>query len=645
MASEKKIIVSGVDNFSSTFQKLNAAEQRLWNQSAEAAKKQGTSAKEQLNILERYNRELEKANRFERQRAEMIGKNMYLQDLHDAPHGRARAKITNDYRRVKSEVAVENLAQQEASLHFRELLEETRKHTKLLEQAEKEKKARTADIDDQWSAKQSLWMQELRENEGGVRGKIKTARQTDFEGMSEAQREKLQHQEHILQERDKNAKEEKKPESLVKSILQLAVIKEAFDTIRNTVGSVAGAQDENFLAGKISGSIVKGVAAGLGGIAGLASAGAGAAIIAGGAISGDVVQGSVERHLDEVKKRQLAGRGLNAMTGRGLISASQYGVSGTETGELMKSIAMNFGSSRGLGQRTLDNLAVSSAYGMDRGLIGESNKTSRLTGGNTINEIATLLAAMKSRGIIKGDDYTLLTELIQQQNTFLQQQGQMLERPNAAVASGVVAAFRSVGGSFGDARAMERLGAVNNTLTNPGNDFQKARNFGVLNKLKPGASFIELLQMQANGVSQQGFMGETMRQLEREGGAANMPLYLHKNFGLPIDAAVKLSKSFLSDRSRFDNMTGKQVEDVAGIRKRGEDMTPEIMKSSAEITDAFAKGPVEGFKKALTLGLNKFSEEMSKAVEEAFTDADKPDVPIPPRRNKTYGGGGGTSGW
>lgn len=641
MASEKKIIVSGVDNFSTTFQKLNAAEQKLWNQAAEAAKKQGASIKEQLVALERYNRELEKRNRFERMQADIIGKGLYMQDLHDAPSGRARAKVTNNYRRAKSEVAVENLAQQEASLHFRELLEETRKHTKLLEKAEKEKRERISAVDDEWSSKQSLWMQELREDEGGVRGKIKSAKKGDYEGMSDAQREKLQHQEYVLQEKDKNKKEEPKPENLFKSILQLAVIKEAFDTIRNTVGSVAGAQDENFLAGKISGSIVKGVAAGIGGLTGLASAGAGAAIIAGGAITGDVVQGTVERHLDEIKKRQMAGRGLMAMTGKGLTSASQYGVAGFETGDLMKSIAMNFGSSRNLGQRTLDNLAVSSAYGVDRGMVGDSNKISRLTGGNTINEIAALIATMKSRGVIKGDDYTLLTELIQQQNTFLQQQGQILERPNAQVASGVVAAFRSIGGSFGDARAGERLGAINNTLTNPGNDFQKARNFGILNKLKPGASFIELLQMQSQGVSQQGFMGETMKQMEREGGAANLPLFLHKNFGLPIDAAVKLSKSFLSDRSRFDNMTGKQVDDVAGIRSRGEEMTPEIVKSSAEISDAFAKGPVEGFEKALKLGLNKFSKEMEGAIKRAFESADKPVLPPAPKINPVHRGAGG----
>ena len=650
MSLDKKITFSGVDNFSSTFQKFNQEQKKVYSTLVEEARKQAGSSKDQLAFMQQYVRELEKAEKIEKRRQDIQNKFEYQKSMRGAKNAEERSNISSKYQANQAEGQIAGLDFSELVNNLKTLAEESKKQTKAQEdqrktQGEKEE------------SRLSLWAQEVKDNKKGVEANIAAAKAgrigklfggKDFDNVSEEQKDKLRYQQQLLRS-DPNQGGGK--ESIFGSILKAEAVKELFNTVKSTATSVSGAQDENFLVGKLAGAITKVsgslLAAGAGAVVGAIPfiGGAGSSITAGGiagsAILGDVVQGNVERNLEERKKRDIAGNQLISTTGKGGFSASQYGLATYQTAEIAKQVAISYGSSANLQQRTINSLAVEKAYGLDRGTINQQNQNARITGVDSIKNIATVVATLQGRGEFKGGDYSKLSEILQQQSSFIQNQSKILERPNANAATGIMAAFRSIGGSFGDTRSGERISTINSALANPSNDFQKARNFGILNKLNPGASYFQLKEMQEKGLEQKGFLGETLKQLQREvgGDPENLMIATQQRLGLSSSSTRKLVESFQKDPNIFNNMGIAGANKVAGIEdeiKNKRNFTTAVEQSSAEIADAYASGALEGFKVAFSKGFNKFSKELENYI----TSVLEGKTPKDPVSNASYDANG-----
>lgn len=456
MSLDKKIVFSGVDAFSSVFQKFNQEQKKAYTTLTEEAKKQAGSSKDQLAFMQQYVRELEKAEKVEKRRLDIQNKFEYGRSMGAAKTSEERSDITGKYRSAKAESEIAGLDFNDFTTNLRALAEESKKQTKIAEDARKKQEESEA-------SRLSLWSQEVKDNKKGVEANIAAAKASklgklfggkDYDNVSEAQKDKLRYQEQLLHGDSGSGSGRK--ESILGSILKAEGLKELFNTVKGVATSVSGAQDENFLEGKLAGAITKVsgslLAAAAGGSVGLMSAGAGQAITAGGiatsAVLGDVVQGSVERHLEERKRRDIATNQLASTTGRGAFSATQYGLATYQTAEIAKQVAVSYGSSSNLQQRTLNSLAIEKSYGLDRGTVNQQNVNARLTGVDSIKNIATVVATLQGQGTFKGGDYSELSEILQQQSSFIQSQSKILERPSANAATGIMAAFRSVGGSI-----------------------------------------------------------------------------------------------------------------------------------------------------------------------------------------------------
>ena len=204
---------------------------------------------------------------------------------------------------------------------------------------------------------------------------------------------------------------------------------------------------------------------------------------------------------------------------------------------------------------------------------------------------------MKTKGFISDGDTTQFQEILQLQNTLVAKQTEVMETADPKVATGIIAAFKDVGGSFGDARAGARINQISGALSGPGNDFQQARNMQVLSKIKPGASMFETMEMQEKGINQEGFLSETMGQLQKEyGGGDAMMMAVKDRLGLGAGATRKLVEQYQEDPTTFDDFAGSNDEltDKLDLQKMGSKNTSKRDKQKAVVSDAFVSGAGAG---------------------------------------------------
>ncbi len=651
MADEKKIVFSGVDNgIASQFEKFKRADSQLSDQILSNARKQNSSLKEQISYINELisaQSKLSKVSKFEEryERENRGGFEEYLKTKNPEKQASARA----EYELSKKETVAENLKQDD----FKEAAKTAKRTATAEEKAQKDKdkeeknqlRKKLKTIDEEYATKKSLWDQELREDEKGVRGKIKRQQKRgEFvfdENLSPEQKEKLMYQNSKLKpDNEKN---------IVKTLLAAGVIAELYQTAKGVVMSSTSARDEDFLSGRLTGGLVKaggiGAAALAGGAVGSLNTGAGQAVTAGGiataAIVGELAQTAIDRYNSESKRRDISANSLYGTTSKGLFGGvSKFGISQAELGEIAKATATAYGTSNNLANNVKNSLAVEKAFGLDRGLVQQTGALSRITGSDSINTIASIVSSLESKGVLKNKDYAQLSELISIQNSLVSQQSKVLESPSVGANIGIMGAFKQIGGSFAGPQMGERIGQINNALSNPSNDFQKAQNFGILNKLNSGGSYFELLKMQSKGITQEGFLGETLKQLERQYGSGEaFKVATMNRTGLSPEQTEKLVGSFQADRSMFDKMSQEQYNQIVDKKKdeitaRGERLVTGNEKSQAIISDAFANSPVEGVKETIKLGLNKWLVDLKSAIESGINESDPKRI----KTNKTHSG-------
>lgn len=435
-------------------------------------------------------------------------------------------------------------------------------------------------------------MKEIAENKRGVLEQLKEFKKVSpdklFEKYSPEEVMKLQKQQELLKA---DSPEKKKEQSIFGAILGAEMVKSLASKINQVGTAMSGAQSgEQFLA-----DALKAIP-----------------------IVGGLIGGMVGRHQEESYKAQVGTNRLRGRAGRGsMFGFSNLGYGINETMPIAEQAVTALGSSSDIRGVTGDVVSSERAFSLDRGTLMDMLKNQRMQNdGDLSKNISVVFNTMKSRGFISDKDTTQFEEILKLQNTLVQKQSEVMEVVDPNKATGVIAAFKGVGGSFGDARAGGRISQISGALSSPGNDFQKARNLQVLSKLKPDASLFELEEMQEKGIMQEGFLGETLRQLEKEtGGGEGMLQATKSRLGLGAEATRTLVEQFQANRTRFDKFSGTEGELMGelDLMSKASALTPEREKEQARISDAFIEGPIKGLKQ---VGI-EFSKNVAEAIKES----------------------------
>lgn len=599
MADEKKIGFKGdVSGFLSELAKANQKVKDYYNSSIESASKLSNSTKQQTDYLKLQAKATEDRIRALKQEQETLIKTFNIEKQRVQDQQRAGILSSTEAKgQIKSASGLLNEQLREGDLKIKDL----DKVVELLKGV-KDEIHLTA-------------MKEIAEDRKSVQEQVsifqKLAQSKPdqlFDKYSPDQVMKLQKQSELL---GGGKAEQKKEQSIFGAILGAEMVKGLASTISKIGGSMAGADSgEQFLA-----DALKGIP-----------------------IAGELIGGMVGRHQEESYKAQVGTNRLRGRSGKGsMFGFSNLGFGINETMPIAEQAVTALGSADDIRGTTKDVVSAERAFSLDRGTLMEMLKGQRMTpDGDLSKNISVIFNTMKSQGYISDSDTTQFQEILQLQNSLVQQQSEVMEKVDPNSATGVIAAMRGVGGSFGDARAGSRISQISGALSSPGDDFQRARNMQVLSKLKPGASLFDIEEMQEKGIHQEGFLSETLKQLEMEtGGGEGMLHAAKKRLGLSSEATRTLVEKFQQDRTRFDDMSNVE-SDMAEINMYGKasKLTPEREKEQARISDAFVSGGVEGLKQVgIEFGNNvaemlkesgiPFGEEAGNAILGALNSDDK----------------------
>lgn len=372
-------------------------------------------------------------------------------------------------------------------------------------------------------------------------------------------------------------------------------------------------------AGGIISSIAQGVAQGLG---------FGAVLSVGGFVGKMIQEGE---SLQKAQARSGA-MGIRGGSVAGLKTADQL--------EYSKNVALQagYGDVRGL---ATDQGKIERGTGMDLGSMNSFHTVMRSEGqsGKTlVDSTVEMLSIMKKSGLygISKGDFTMTHELLERQNTLNELQANQSESISSRTSSQLMAAFGAIGGSFGDQRQNQTLGSINNSITNPGNDFKKAFILRSIKNQNPNASLLEMMTDQEKGIFKEGQFENIMKDLGSTFKGDQRVFSVSKMFGLKLSQAKHLTEQFDANPGAFSNVGSE--EDLKGmitpgsLAKRGGVSTME--QKRAEFDDWFAKkgsgaiNTVSSWMKAYDkdgvggLGKKMF-DDMSHAIVSAFKEGAK----------------------
>jgi len=578
MANSKTVKFGGdISNLKSAFQEANRTSKDYYNKVLTDATKLSNSTVQQTQFIKLQTKAIQDNIASKKQEQETLIKTFNIE----------KARIENQ--RKAGALSREEAAQQ--------IKTGSRGVSEQLKKGDLEIKGLDKVIQGLKSVKDEISLQAMKEISSDKKGVLEQIKAFDkaaaggpgklYEKYTPEQVMKLQSQKEMLS-RDPEAKRE---QSVFGAILGAEAVKGVLSKVSQVGGAMAGAQSgEQFLA-----DALKGIP-----------------------IFGEMIGGAIGRSQQESYQAQTGVNRLRGRTGGGrMFSASNLGYSITETMPLAEQVATALGTGSNIQNRTRNVMGAERAFALDRGTLTEILKQQRMQdSGDLGKNVSVVYNTMKEKGFITDKDTTQFQEILQLQNNLLAKQSEVMETTDPQVATGIISAFKTVGGSFADARAGGRIAQISGALAGPGNDFQKARNMQVLSKIKPGASLFETMEMQEKGIAQEGFLAETLKQLEKEtGGGEGMLLATKSRLGLSAGATRKLVEQYQGDRTIFDKFGGTkaELEGQLDLQKMGSKLTANRDKEQARISNAFVEGAIPGMKQ---VGV-EFGRDVGKMLKES----------------------------
>lgn len=297
----------------------------------------------------------------------------------------------------------------------------------------------------------------------------------------------------------------------------------------------------------------------------------------------------------EGTSRGATGLAANAFDGAGDHDRYQLNMMGNtraQAYDTSKAFARANGRAGGdLTGETLANMASMKAYDLDQGSMLALEKTRRY---DKTNDRGAAQQVENLRGIMGVDnDNSRLVELMGLQNKLTQMQTGTLERVNSNQSAALLKGFEKLGGSFADDRAAERIQTVNQSLTNPNNEYKQALSYSVLRQMNPNADLFDMKKMQEKGVMEQGYLEGVMGQLQKMGGSESLKKYqLMEYTGLSAHQTEKLYDGYNQDpnflKGVYSSETKRREYGLEGNVDKAIGNTGATTRESAVYTDMFA---------------------------------------------------------
>jgi hypothetical protein len=182
-----------------------------------------------------------------------------------------------------------------------------------------------------------------------------------------------------------------------------------------------------------------------------------------------------------------------------------FGMDNKEYKEFFLSAAKSRGSATDIENIGRKELSLMRGYGLDQGQVQSFDKFNfqDVTQKDGTAIIVDILSRSEKQGIlgVSGGDFSRLPEKLEQVSNIMAFQKASGEKVNSLDATNFMSAGGQIGGRFGDDRASEVYGRMNESIKNPGNAGMKAYVFEMLKKSNPNASFTDLQGMMENGAS------------------------------------------------------------------------------------------------------------------------------------------------
>jgi hypothetical protein len=315
---------------------------------------------------------------------------------------------------------------------------------------------------------------------------------------------------------------------------------------------------------------------------------------------GEFLASAAERSVEEREETEKAHNRMRGVVGNkyGWLSEAGLGMDFSETMDVAGKFARIRGFASDLPLFTRDIIGLQKAYGLEDGQVGGFARMERYEAGGrgTLRMIESTVETLKRKGAFEGGDMSHLSEILEDQLKLAEEQSKSLEKIDINTNAQVMASFSSIGGSFyNDPRAGARILQLNKALAEPANEYQRAMNYAILGQMKPGASFLEVLEMQEKGISEKGFMKETMKAIEAQYGGGEAAILATKiRFGISAEQAKTLWHGYERDRGAFDLIgTEGLISSEAEQRKKVMGLAYSHVSgrevSQAVISDAFAQ--------------------------------------------------------
>lgn len=345
-------------------------------------------------------------------------------------------------------------------------------------------------------------------------------------------------------------------------------------------------QNSDYGASKVSGSIrsvMSGVLSGLG-VAGLFS-----------------IAGFIGKMLNEgiqLDDAQSSTRGLGM---KGVGGVAGYGKKTSEMLQYSRETAIAAGRAD---YQAVNNLAFEKRFSQDENsLLGLTSGLRTEGRGRRSGDVAIeMLNYFKRSDLfnVKRGDFTQLGEKIQFNTRMLEMQGGQMVMTNATTNAQLLELFGKAG--IGDQRTMGYVESINQSITNPNNDFSKAFIMRSLRQTDPNASLFELLKKQEQGIFGEGSFGQILGDLKRTFQGDQLKMSISQLFGVKNFQAEQIANLRPEDAAKI----GSKEDIEKFLKDQGE--SPITMQTGqggvgvmsrrmAELNDWFAENGVKAIHK------------------------------------------------
>lgn len=332
------------------------------------------------------------------------------------------------------------------------------------------------------------------------------------------------------------------------------------------------------------------------------------------------IAGFVGKMIDEAKQLDQNKKKLSGATGQTGMGGALYGLKESEVMDYTRQVSTLRGQASIKEARS--QLGLEKAFGMDIGSTNQFNKVMRLDHSQTLTDATVdMLNIMKKTDLynIKRSDFSQLHELMERQNNLNELQAGQMEEISARESSLIMATMGKIGGSFGDIRQTDTLGKINQSITNPGNDFKQAFLFRALRQQNPEGTFLDLKMRQEEGIFGKGTLGAVMGNLSKTFTGDQLTFSTSKMLGLNLHQSKRLQDYYSKNPNAFDNMSFDSEEDF----KKFVDGKGNFSRKSISQRAGAHTGTIEGWSSEFDTWMGRKGDKAVQYVNELKGEYDK----------------------